>query len=167
MVLDHFAILKVGPWLTFAFREAVFALSEIEKEWLSDRTGLLLSGLPEVVETAMLRNPTHWKSYYHGEEKDLRIARKFSYSDRVRYYWPEPTVAAALQRLALNLSAHPAPLSLLSQYLPRQADTVRTGMLANQPSALIHDKILEVLDGYAYAVGCGGGKSTADRRHLC
>ena len=167
MVLDHFAILKVGPWLTFAFREAVFALAEIEKEWLSDRTGVSLSGLPEVVESAMLRNPTHWKSYYHGEEKDLRIARKFSYSDRVRYYWPEPTVAAALQRLAHNLSAHPAPLSLLSQYLPRQADAVRNGMLKNQPSGLIHDKILEVLDGYAYAVGCGRGKSTLDSRHLC
>ncbi|HYA25855.1 MAG TPA: class II D-tagatose-bisphosphate aldolase, non-catalytic subunit, partial [Terriglobales bacterium] len=27
MVRDHFAILKVGPWLTFAFREAVFALA--------------------------------------------------------------------------------------------------------------------------------------------
>jgi D-tagatose-1,6-bisphosphate aldolase subunit GatZ/KbaZ len=167
MVLDHFAILKVGPWLTFAFREAVFALSEIEKEWLSDRTGLSLSGLPEIVETAMLRNPTHWKSYYHGEEKDLRIARRFSYSDRVRYYWPEPTVAAALQRLAHNLSAHPAPLSLLSQYLPRQADAVRNGTLANQPSELIHDKILEVLDGYAYAVGCGRDKSTPDSRHSC
>jgi D-tagatose-1,6-bisphosphate aldolase subunit GatZ/KbaZ len=167
MVLDHFAILKVGPWLTFAFREAVFALAEIEKEWLSDRTSVSLSGLPEVVETAMLRNPTHWKSYYHGEEKDLRIARKFSYSDRVRYYWPEPTVAAALQRLAHNLSAYPAPLSLLSQYLPRQANALRNGMLKNQPSELIHDKISEVLDGYAYAVGCARGKPTVDSRHLC
>ena len=32
MVEDHFAILKVGPWLTFAFREAVLALSAIERE---------------------------------------------------------------------------------------------------------------------------------------
>jgi len=34
MVRDHFAILKVGPWLTFAFREAVFALAAVEEEWL-------------------------------------------------------------------------------------------------------------------------------------
>ena len=34
MVEDNFAILKVGPWLTFAFREAVFALAKIEEELL-------------------------------------------------------------------------------------------------------------------------------------
>lgn len=37
MVRDHLAILKVGPWLTFAFREAVFALAEMEEEWLGSR----------------------------------------------------------------------------------------------------------------------------------
>lgn len=167
MVLDHFAILKVGPWLTFAFREAVLALGAIEKEWLSDRAGVSLSCLAEILETAMLNNPAHWKSYYHGEEKDLRIARKYSYSDRVRYYWPEPAVATSLERLLHNLSTHPVPQSLLSQYLPRQADRVRAGLLRNQPSALIHDKILEVLDRYRYAVGCGGGEATEDSRHLC
>ncbi len=167
MVMDHFAILKVGPWLTFAYREAVLGLAAIEKEWLSDRAGISLSCLPEILETAMLRNPSHWKGYYHGEERDLRIARRYSYSDRVRYYWPEPAVAASLQRLLHNLSNHPVPQSLLSQYLPRQADAVRAGRLANQPSALIHDKILEVLDRYAYAVGCGGREATQDRRRLC
>ena len=30
MVEAHFAILKVGPGLTYAFREAVFALAEME-----------------------------------------------------------------------------------------------------------------------------------------
>lgn len=35
LVEDHFAILKVGPWLTFAMREAIFALSEIERNWLA------------------------------------------------------------------------------------------------------------------------------------
>ena len=32
MVADHFTLLKVGPCLTNAFREAVFALEEIEAE---------------------------------------------------------------------------------------------------------------------------------------
>jgi D-tagatose-1,6-bisphosphate aldolase subunit GatZ/KbaZ len=167
MVVDHFAILKVGPWLTFACREAVLALTAIEKEWLSDRAGVSLSCLPEILETAMLKNPAHWKNYYHGEERDLRIARRYSYSDRVRYYWPEPAVAASLQRLLHNLSAQPVPQSLLSQYLPRQADAVRAGLLSNQPSALIHDKILEVLDRYAYAVGCGGREAAGGGRRLC
>jgi len=34
MVEDHFAILKVGPWLTYSFREAVFALEAIQNECL-------------------------------------------------------------------------------------------------------------------------------------
>lgn len=153
MVLDHFAILKVGPWLTFAFREAVFALAAIEKELLSGKAGITLSGLPEVLDAAMIENPSHWKNYYHGEESELGIARKYSYSDRVRYYWPQPAVTAALQQLLHNLTACPAPHSLLSQYLPRQASSVRFGFLLNQPGALIRDKILEVLEQYSHACG--------------
>lgn len=153
MVKDHFAILKVGPWLTFAFREAVFALSAIEQEWLSWSRNVSLSGLPEEIERAMTGNPEHWKSYYRGDERSLRIARKYSYSDRIRYYWPQPAVASSLQRLIDNLTAHPPPSSLLSQYLPRQAEAVRTGMLPNDPKALIRHHILEVIDHYAFACG--------------
>ena len=39
MVEDHFAILKVGPQLTFAFREAIFALTAIERESLGRQQG--------------------------------------------------------------------------------------------------------------------------------
>lgn len=157
MVLDHFAILKVGPWLTFAFREAVFALAAIEKELLSGKAGITLSCLPEVLEAEMLENPVHWKSYYHGEENALRIARKYSYSDRARYYWPQPAVAAALKQLLGNLTAYTAPVSLFSQYLPKQANAMREGALANEPGQLIRHKILEVLAQYAYACGCSTG----------
>jgi D-tagatose-1,6-bisphosphate aldolase subunit GatZ/KbaZ len=153
MVLDYFGILKVGPWLTFAFREAVFALAAVERELLSGKAGVTLSCLPEVLETAMVENPVHWKSYYHGEENALRIARKYSYSDRARYYWAQPAVAAAVQKLLGNLTTYSAPVSLLSQYLPRQADAVRAGALANEPARLIRHKILEVLGLYSYACG--------------
>lgn len=34
LVKDHFAILKVGPALTFALREALFSLAAIEEELL-------------------------------------------------------------------------------------------------------------------------------------
>lgn len=34
LVIDHFAILKVGPALTFALREALFSLAAIEEELL-------------------------------------------------------------------------------------------------------------------------------------
>lgn len=153
MVHDHFAILKVGPWLTFAFREAVFALAEIEEEWLFRRPGVQVSGVREALERAMLEKPAHWKEYYRGNEAALHFARKYSYSDRARYYWPQPQVAEVLQRLIANLAANPAPTSLLSQYLPRQCEAVRNGTIDNQPEHLIRHKILEVLDQYAYACG--------------
>jgi len=153
MVRDHFAILKVGPWLTFAFREAVFALAEIEQEWLGSRQGRPASKVREALEHAMLENSIHWKSHYHGDESAQFLARKYSYSDRARYYWPQPAVAAAVDRLIANLSTHPAPLSLLSQYLPVQCEQVRTGKLTNHPLDLIRSKITEVLDRYAVACG--------------
>jgi D-tagatose-1,6-bisphosphate aldolase subunit GatZ/KbaZ len=151
MVEDHFAILKVGPWLTFAFREAVLALSAIEKETLGGRHGVRCSRVRECLEGAMLRNSVHWAAYYHGEEEDIRIARMFSYSDRCRYYWPEPAVQAELNFLVANLFAHTPPLTLLSQYLPLQYEAVRAGILENVPTALIEHRIRGVLRAYAEA----------------
>ena len=46
LVRDHYCILKVGPWLTFAYREALFALESMEKELLAD-SGVELSELRE------------------------------------------------------------------------------------------------------------------------
>jgi D-tagatose-1,6-bisphosphate aldolase subunit GatZ/KbaZ len=153
MVEDHFAILKVGPWLTFAFREAVFALTQIEREWLRNRRGAEISQVPETLEQAMLSNPVHWNAYYRGDETELHFARLYSFSDRSRYYWPEPAVERELHKLVANLSAAPPPLTLLSQYLPEQYDAVRAGAIANHPAALIQDRIRKVLRIYAHACG--------------
>ena len=153
MVEDHFAILKVGPWLTFAFREAVFALSQIECEWLRNRRGIEISHVSEALEQAMLSNPAHWNSYYRGDETELSFARRYSFSDRSRYYWPQPPVERELQKLVANLSAAPPPLTLLSQYLPEQYDAVRAGAISNQPSSLIQDRIRKVLRIYSHACG--------------
>ena len=90
MVQDHFAILKVGPELTFAFREAIFALSSIECEILRARTRRI-SRVREALEAAMLRTPSYWRDYYQGDEDQLRFSRFYSYSDRCRYYWPTRT----------------------------------------------------------------------------
>lgn len=153
MVEDHFAILKVGPWLTFAFREAVFALSLIEREWRGKRRGITLSQVPETLEQAMLRNPEHWKAYYHGDEQELSLARRFSYSDRCRYYWQDETVQRELKQLVENLSECPPPLTLLSQYLPDEYDGVRSGRIGNDPVSLIHARIRKVVRIYAAASG--------------
>ena len=153
MVRDHFAILKVGPWLTFALREAVFALAAMEGEWLGGRRGITLSRVRESLEEAMLAHPEHWKNYYHGDEAALRFARKYSFSDRSRYYWAQPTVDAALRRLIENLTLYPPPVSLVSQFLPHQGAAVLAGAISTNPVELIHNKILEVIDHYAGACG--------------
>ena len=153
MVRDHFAILKVGPWLTFAFREAVFALAAIEEEWLGNRAGIVISRVREALDDAMLANPEHWKNHYRGDEAALRFARKYSQSDRSRYYWTQPNVLVALQRLLGNLTLHPPPVSVLSQFLPGQVAAVRAGEIANNPVALIHSRIQEVIDHYVRACG--------------
>ncbi len=151
LVEDHFAILKVGPWLTLAFREAVFALEHIEREWLAGRKSVQLSQVRAALERAMLAKPQYWQKHYHGDENEIAFARRFSYSDRIRYYWNEPEVDAALHVLLANLSEHPVPATLLSQYLPVQAQAVREGRLGNTPVDLIYHKIQEVLAVYAEA----------------
>ncbi len=153
MVEDHFAILKVGPGLTYAFREAVFALAMVEKEWLAERPGVRISGLIEAVDQAMRRDPRYWKSYYRGEAATVSLARKYSYSDRVRYYWTGAEVTQALDLLLQNLESSPPPLTLIGQYLPGQYKRLRAGQIENRPAELIHDRIREVAQGYAWACG--------------
>ena len=152
MVEDHFAILKVGPELTFAFREAIFALSAIERECLYAKS-TRLSNVREALEAAMLRNPSYWRDYYSGDDNQLRISRFYSYSDRCRYYWPEPTVQAEIRQLVENLAAFPPPLALISQYLPGEYEAIREGRLQPCASQLIEHHIRGVL--HKYAVACG------------
>jgi D-tagatose-1,6-bisphosphate aldolase subunit GatZ/KbaZ len=153
MVEDHFAILKVGPWLTFAFREVVFALSAIEREWLAHRKGVHLSQVPEALEAAMLRNPVYWRSYYRGNEDERRFARIYSYSDRCRYYWGDATVQQELTKLRANLDASSPPLTLVSQYLPKEYEAIRSGRLRANSEDMIQEHIRAVLRVYAAACG--------------
>ncbi len=153
MVEDHFAILKVGPWLTFAFREAVFALSAIERELLEHRRGVRLSQIREALEAAMLRNPAYWRSYYHGSEDEMRLARTYSYSDRCRYYWGDTMVQQELARLRANLDASPPPPTLVSQYLPLQYELIRCERRQAHAEEMIQEHIRTVLRVYAAACG--------------
>jgi len=136
--------------LTFALE---FALAAIEQEWLASNKGVTLSKLRETLEQVMADNPKHWQKHYHGNDDALRYARKYSYSDRSRYYWPHPDLASALRQLVENLTANPAPLTLLSQFMPRQYDAVRSGLIRNAPVDLIRNKIMEVTADYSYACG--------------
>lgn len=151
LVEDHFAILKVGPWLTFAYREAIFALSLIERELLSDRKGVHLSEVRKALEEAMLRNPVYWRSYYDGDAARQRLSRAFSYSDRCRYYWPEESVQHEVERLFSNLQQQRLPATLLSQYLPLEYEPVLAGVLKPAPQDLTLWHIRLVLRTYAAA----------------
>jgi len=152
MVEDHFAILKVGPELTFAYREAVFALAGIEHEMLPAKAARA-SNVREALEAAMLRNPSYWRDYYHGDEDQLRISRLYSYSDRCRYYWHEPELKARVNQLIENLTASPPPTSLVRQYLPVEYEAIRAGKLQATPAEIIRHHIRTVLRKYAAACG--------------
>lgn len=151
MVEDHFAILKVGPWLTFAYREAVWALSAIERELLITRSERQISRVREALEAAMLHDPTHWRSYYHGDEDAVRRDLTYGYSDRCRYYWNQPAVQQEIARLFYNLGERPIPLTLLSQFLPLEYEAIRTDELQPAPERMIQHHIRRVLRVYADA----------------
>jgi D-tagatose-1,6-bisphosphate aldolase subunit GatZ/KbaZ len=139
LVHDHFAILKVGPALTFAYREGVFALAMIENEWISRNES---SNFIQVLERTMTAHSEHWREYYQGTEQEQAFKRKFSLSDRVRYYWGQPEVQRALNKLMHNLGQGTLPYSLSSQFLGE------TGLTAEQALDL---KIRKVLQSYRAA----------------
>ena len=153
MVDDHFAILKVGPWLTFALREALFSLSLIEKELLKYRSNLQSSNLIENLNKEMKVNPKYWQNHYSGSENEIYLALNFSYSDRIRYYWTNSTVKHSVNLLIDNLTKLGIPESLVSQFLPNQYSELREGKINNNPKDFIRSKIFEILSVYHFAVG--------------
>lgn len=148
LVRDGFAILKVGPALTFRLREALYGLDAIavalDPEWAPH-------SLVAAMERAMLADPSHWRSHYHGAPPAQRVLRHFSYSDRIRYYWPTPAARDAVSRLLRSLSGQEIPDVLVSQYLPRLYDRVAAGLMAKQPEILVMESVRDVLRDYAAA----------------
>jgi D-tagatose-1,6-bisphosphate aldolase subunit GatZ/KbaZ len=153
VVEDGIAILKVGPALTFALREAFFALNHIENELFRDKPGIELSNFIDVLDGAMVKNPENWKQHYHGSGSKIRLARKYSFSDRCRYYLPVPEVKESIKRLISNLESIDIPLVLISQYMPVQYTRIRSGLLANDPTSLIKDRVVNCIEEYLYAAG--------------
>ena len=151
LVEDGVAILKVGPALTFAVREALFALYEIEKELYKYELEVKESNFKDILDMAMLENPMNWKEHYHGSERELKLARKYSYSDRARYYYLIPSVIKSMNRLITNLNNKNIPKTLLSQYMPIQYKKIREGKLSDAPEDLIKDRVKEVLSEYSLA----------------
>lgn len=148
MVEDGIAILKVGPALTFGLREALFALDNIEKALVAEEKR---ANFVDVLEEVMLANPKNWQKHYHGTEEEIAFARKYSYSDRARYYIGEEKVQNAIDKLLANLEETGIPMSILHQYLPKQYDKIVAGELENKPVELIKDGVVLYMEDYEYA----------------
>ena len=143
LVQGHFGILKVGPELTFAFRQAVFALERL--------AGLM--GLPAGVEAALVAamraEPADWRAYVPPGAEEGRMML-YGLSDRVRYYWPKPGVQAALRALFDALrAADPAP-GLVAQVTGGMVAPVDAARL---PETIIRRMVGDVVARYRAATG--------------
>ncbi len=149
---DGFAILKVGPWLTFALREALYALDAISAE-LYGRSGPTSgpkSGLKSGMEALMLAAPDHWSGHYHGTPEAIRLNLHFSYSDRIRYYWSDPAATRLVDELMAGFGARAIPETLISQYFGALWPLVLAGEVAPTAEGLMRasvDAVLAVYDG--------------------
>ena len=160
LVLDGFAFLKVGPGLTFALREALYGLESI--------AAVLRPGAPAVMATLerlMLAQPGEWQSHYPGAPDDQRRLRHFSYSDRIRYYWPRTEARDAVAGLLAALQGVPIPATLLSQYLPRLQERVAAGEVEAEARTLLIEAVRDVLRSYSGACQAAGSRPAPARGH--
>lgn len=153
LVSDGFALLKVGPGLTFALREALYALDGIaaalDPAWREH-------SLAAAMERVMLADPGHWRSHYPGTPEEQRRLRHFGYSDRIRYYWPAPAAAAAVDRLLARFGDTPIPETLVSQFLPTLYPRAVGGQVRPVARGMLVEAVRDVLRTYAAACHTGG-----------
>ena len=148
LVQDGFAILKIGPALTFAMREALYGLDAVNRLVHPESTSLIGE-----MDKLMLEQPAYWHAYYSGSETKRRILRHFSYSDRIRYYWPDPQAQRTVNGLLRELQGADFIEPLISQYLPRLYDRVRSGDIRAEPHPLIIESIRDCLRKHFAACG--------------
>lgn len=141
LVRDGFPILKVGPGLTFAYREALYGLDLVASELVP---GYGERPLARAMEALMTASPGAWNGYYHGDATALRIQRHFSYSDRIRYYWTRPEAEAAVAGLLAALEGVRIPETVLHQYLPQIAPAEGAG--ADDVLIAAVDRVLDIYD---------------------
>ncbi|MFD1796492.1 D-tagatose-bisphosphate aldolase, class II, non-catalytic subunit [Paracoccus aurantiacus] len=151
LVADGFAILKVGPGLTFVLREALYGLDAIAEELFP---GARAHRLRDVMEASMQAAPKNWDRYYHGSDAERALQRHFSYSDRIRYYWPDPAARDAVAELFDLLGDRDLPETLIGQYLGALYADVRAGRLAPRANDLALAAVERLTQDYIFA--CGG-----------
>jgi D-tagatose 6-phosphate 4-epimerase len=144
LVRDGFGILKVGPGLTFALREALYALDHAADVLFPHRPKTLRATMEQV----MLRDPKYWARYYPGDAHQQAFLRHFSYSDRIRYYWADPVATQAVASLMAQFADTPVPEPLISQFFGADYADVMARNLAPTAPALLRATITRVLHDY-------------------
>jgi D-tagatose-1,6-bisphosphate aldolase subunit GatZ/KbaZ len=148
LVADGFAILKVGPELTFVLREALYGLDLIASDLAPDYGD---RPLMRTMEALMLARPSDWNRHYGGDAAETRLLRHYSLSDRIRYYWPAPEAQAAVDRLLAALRGRRVPMPLLWQHLPAAAGFADRPL---DPEEALIARVSQSLAAYRHA--CGG-----------
>jgi len=153
MAQSGVGILKVGPELTFGYREGLMALEHIEKELAPLHPDWKVSDFGATLENVMLNStPNYWVKYYHGNDAELLLKRKYSFSDRSRYYFANKDIIASVDRLLANLAGADIPLTLISQYMGVQYTHIREGLIPCTAEAMLKDKILDIVRRYHGAI---------------
>jgi D-tagatose-1,6-bisphosphate aldolase subunit GatZ/KbaZ len=158
LVASHYAFLKVGPELTFAFREAIVLLTLIESQLVARHEQ---AGVIDAVMAAMSDDPQHWETYYQGDERSVAVQKLFSYSDRIRYYWGTRQVSRSLEKLFANLKTTAVPETLISQYFPQHVEACREARPDDVARLLVRKHVQAVVARYYAACGYGAGVTAA------
>ena len=141
LVASHFAILKVGPELTAAYRETVVAMACIE-----DRLPIAVkSNIMAVIAKVMDANPKYWQGYIANDAR-TELMKIYGLSDRIRYYWPNTAIQDALKILRFNIDRASGEIGLIAQFvkLPEQS-----GLPLSQE--IIQSRVSAVVNKYASA----------------
>lgn len=149
MVEDGVAILKVGPALTYALREGLFSLSLMEKELVEDDKR---ANFIDVLEESMLKNPKDWEKYYHGNELEQKLARKYSFSDRSRYYMAQNEINSSIDKLFDNIDSSDISLGIIKQFLPKAYTNIRKENLSKNAECLVKSNVKDVIKDYDFAI---------------
>lgn len=143
LVVDGFAILKVGPGLTFALREAYYALDQIAGDISAEYEAGTLAG---VMEDVMQRNPQYWQPYVEGDADEQYRQRHEGLSDRIRYLWPDAAAVAAIDRLMMQFAGKTVSVEQLGKHYPDLK--VTAPMTARD---VIIEAVRQALSGYTSA----------------
>lgn len=141
-----FAFQKVGPALTFAWRQAVYALDSLARMagWLDGET------LPDVMDRLMLAGPASWTGHYQGQDADIRVERQFGLADRIRYYWPIPQAQQAVARTFAAFEGRRLPDPLLLQGFSPELLARAEAIPGPRPLALANAAVQQALAPYFF-----------------